>query len=467
MNSRQKNFTLWSRTNDIVGTVNKYNLSPKLKKEKDVLQFIMDETTHFPKNRSLPFRAKAVAMENSCECKYCYSIVKEWGNQFCSHKCYTSYKKENPTYESLDEILARVPSLILYKPDDFPTGTATPDDEDQFVSAWNKIKGLDVSFLESIGACTDYPNNTKNHMLAYLSRVATWNKSSIRDYFSHVIECVEHPEKTENLDWFTLLYGEEYAKEKLKKKSERVSGDKNPGYQHDGRLSPFSEKFVGGDIRTETFKKAMDSREESNGNTTRLSYWTERYGEEEGKRLYYDRQNTFSKEKLIASYGEEEGLRRWNERQEKWQSTLKNLPEEEKIRINAKKGFWRYSRPTTDDMNPDDPFNKMETKLYVIVYQPRGYEKSFIKVGVTSKYLTDRFPAMTIKEEILIHKADRFTNYQIESDIKKFIFNNDMSILIESEDKKFDGWTECVDHQNKDRIMSIVYEAIRTNQQEI
>lgn len=422
----------------------------------------MTETEHFPKSRSLSFRAKAVSDENSCECQHCDSIVKEWGKKFCSHKCYSSFKKDNPEYETLDEILSRVPRLPLYNPDDFPVGTATPDDEEQFVSVWNRIKGLDGDFLEEIGACVKYPQNTKSHMLTYLSRIVTWNKS-VMDYFAHMIECVKFPNKTENLEWFTLLYGEEYAFEKLRKKSERVIGEKNPAYQHGGRYSPFSDKFVGESVKEEVIEKAKRSREESNGYTTRLSYWTERYGEEEGKRLFYERQNTFSKEKLISTYGEEEGLRRWNERQEKWLATLDNLPEEEKIRINAKRGFWRHERKH-QDMDPNDPFNQMDTKLYVIEYQPRGYEESFIKVGVTSKYLSQRFPPMTIKEEIHIHRADRFTNFKIERDVKKFIFNNNLSILIESEDRKFDGWSECVDVKHKDKLLEVVHESIRNYQ---
>lgn len=465
MNSRQKNFTLWSKIHDIVETTNKYNMSRQLKKDDDLIDFIMSETCHFPESHNLSFRAKAVAYEEPCECKECGSIVKTWGKSFCSHECYSVHKKKNPKPETLDEILVRVPNLMCFNPDDFPEGTATPDDEEQFVSVWNKIRGLDNEFLDSIGACTEHPSNSKNHMLTYLCRIVTKNKE-VTDYFPHVIECVKFPNKTENLEWFTLLFGREYAEEKLNKKASRVLGDKNPAYQHGGKFSPFSDKFIGDAKKEEVIEKAKKSREDSNGYTTRLSYWTERYGEEEGKRLFYDRQNTFSKEKLIERYGEEEGIRRWKERQDKWMASLDALPENEKILINAKRGFWRYKRED-EELDPNDPKNQVETKLYVIEYQPRGYDKSFIKVGVTSKYLTDRFPLMTIKEEIFIHHSNRFTNYKIERDVKKFIFEKGLSILIESEEEKFDGWTECVEIKNKDILMEVVNESIRKRQQEI
>jgi len=336
-------------------------------------------------------------------------------------------------------------------------------DVDQFVTVFNRLANLttdEVSDMFGKAMSNENRNNKIKLMQSYLAKIVKYNKE-VTDYWQQVLLCQQYPKKTENMEFYTLLYGEEHAKEKLNKKASRVKGENNPGYQHGGKFSPFSKKFVAGDISEETKKKAVASRDANNSVTARLSYWTERYGEEEGQRLYYDRQNTFNREKLIAKYGEEEGIRRWNERQEKWLASLEALPEEKKIEINAKKGFWKHSEPKTQLMDPDDPFNQIDTKLYVIEYQPLGYDKSFIKIGVTSKYLSQRFPSVTIKDVIKVYHADRFTNFNRECEIKKYILGNQLSILIESEDKKFDGWTECVEIEHKDELLEVVNEAVR------
>lgn len=448
----------------------KYNLTPEIKRNEDVHQFILEETSHFPPKHTISFRARAVADENSCECLYCGTIVSRPEKDFCSKKCHGAYRKENPEEEALEEALEKVPNLSLYNPDDFPNGTAEPDDPKQFINVWNRIKSLDDSFLaENVTNFNPrHSGNIKNAILCYLARIVTWNKE-VTDYFDQAIRCFQYPlkNKTENLEWFTMLYGDHYAKVKLGKKSERVSGENNPGYNHGGTLSPFSEKFVGGDVKQETIEKAHQSREENNGYSVRLSYWTERYGEEKGKELFYDRQNTFSLEKVQERYGEEEGYRIWKERQDNWQETMNNLPEEKRIEIDAKKGFWHYYNPKTDEMNPDSEINEQDTILYVFEYQPREYDETFIKVGVTSKYLSQRFPLKCIKDKLIIHHSDRFTNFQIERDVKKHIVNNDLFITMESEEHRFDGWTECVSADYKEEILGVANEAIRRNTEKV
>lgn len=55
-----------------------------------------------------------------------------------------------------------------------------------------------------------------------------------------------------------------------------------------------------------------------------VEHWTvQGYTEEEARQIISESQRTFSLEKCIAKYGEEEGRRIFKERQEKWQKTLK------------------------------------------------------------------------------------------------------------------------------------------------
>ena len=73
----------------------------------------------------------------------------------------------------------------------------------------------------------------------------------------------------------------------LLEQSERLKGDKNPGYQHGGRLSPFSDKFIGKTTREKAAAKSKKTKTENPQNeNTKLEYYTSRgYTEEEAKSM--------------------------------------------------------------------------------------------------------------------------------------------------------------------------------------
>lgn len=114
---------------------------------------------------------------------------------------------------------------------------------------------------------------------------------------------------------------------KSKNQRERISGNKNPAYQHGGKFSPFSEQFVHSDKIdvSEVKKKAAKTRKDNNGYTTTIQYWLKKTdGDlEKAKELLSKRQSTFSLEKCIEKYGEKEGKQRWLNRQEKWHKNYK------------------------------------------------------------------------------------------------------------------------------------------------
>jgi hypothetical protein len=99
-----------------------------------------------------------------------------------------------------------------------------------------------------------------------------------------------------------------------------------------------------------------------------LNYHINRYGEQEGNKIYEDKklktntrcvdyylrkgmtlieakdalanaQSTFSLDKLIEKHGEDEGYKIWKDRQNRWQHTLSDKSLEDKLRINAAKGL--------------------------------------------------------------------------------------------------------------------------------
>jgi len=112
----------------------------------------------------------------------------------------------------------------------------------------------------------------------------------------------------------------------LQKQSNRMKGEKNIAYQHDGRLSPFSDKFFKGTNKVEETKvKAKLNKQLLNKDTTKIEYWLEKTKGDliEAKKLLSQRQSTFSLTKCISKYGEESGRNIWLNRQERWHKNFK------------------------------------------------------------------------------------------------------------------------------------------------
>jgi very-short-patch-repair endonuclease len=123
--------------------------------------------------------------------------------------------------------------------------------------------------------------------------------------------------------------GKHMKEEKYKKMfSGKIKRDKNPNHKSKTTLeqrqkcSPFSEKFVNyndENKRKEFIKKVCDKK----SYTTRLDYWLNKgMSEEEAKEKLSNRQKTFTLEKCIQKYGKEEGRNIYDDRQERWQISL-------------------------------------------------------------------------------------------------------------------------------------------------
>lgn len=120
----------------------------------------------------------------------------------------------------------------------------------------------------------------------------------------------------------------------------RFTSENNPAKGHGGKFSPFSKNFVKyADLtdkeKEEKINQVIENTDHSvESRNTHIAYYTSRgMNEEEAKKALKERQRTFTKEKCIEKYGEEEGIKIWQERQDKWQSTLLEKPEEEQARI--------------------------------------------------------------------------------------------------------------------------------------
>jgi len=113
----------------------------------------------------------------------------------------------------------------------------------------------------------------------------------------------------------------------LKKLSEKIKGDKNPGYQHGGKFSAYSKNFIHADRTNiqDVIDKSLRTRVANNNVSTTIEYFLKKTNgnEAEAKRLLTERQSTFSLQKCIEKYGVEEGTKRWSERQVKWLNSYK------------------------------------------------------------------------------------------------------------------------------------------------
>lgn len=141
----------------------------------------------------------------------------------------------------------------------------------------------------------------------------------------------------------SALYHESYVNEL----SERIIGESNPAYDHGGKFSPFSEKFIkyeglDSNIVEEKISSLVDiaetSRKQNNSHNTHIEYYIKKgLTEDEAKDQLSSRQTTFSLEKCIEKFGDTEGRLVWQDRQDKWQKTLLDKSPEEIMEINKRK----------------------------------------------------------------------------------------------------------------------------------
>lgn len=127
-------------------------------------------------------------------------------------------------------------------------------------------------------------------------------------------------------------------------------GEKNPSHDIEcktGRRSVWSMNYHGYDGLSDKEKqhkiaelsnKVVEKMNDNHNNPLRLDYYTSRGKTiEEAKQLLSERQRTFSLEKCIEKYGKEEGTKIFKQRQNQWQNTLQSKPIEEIERINKAK----------------------------------------------------------------------------------------------------------------------------------
>jgi len=93
----------------------------------------------------------------------------------------------------------------------------------------------------------------------------------------------------------------------------------NKGYSKEDSIQLANDKITKNREKLQKILKDDPSYMKNKLNTS-LDYWLKKTNgnEEEAKKLLSERQTTFNLEKCIEKYGEDDGRKRWVERQEKW-----------------------------------------------------------------------------------------------------------------------------------------------------
>jgi hypothetical protein len=239
-------------------------------------------------------------------------------------------------------------------------------------------------------------------------------------------------------------YGED-APIKCQAMCDRLKGDQNPAYQHGGKFSVFSEKFVHADPekKQKAIDKAHKTRVENNSYTTTIEYWLKKTGGniEEAQRLLTERQATFSLEICIEKYGEEEGRKRWAERQEQWIESYNNKTEEEMEDICKRK---------SNKLS----FNNLWTNQadFPGIFYVLEIAKDTYKIGITTQSVEKRYGSSGY-DIVKLYKNHINTCFQIEQLIKKkFKVHN---IKREQQIGEF-GWTETFKFEDINKIIQLV-----------
>lgn len=250
----------------------------------------------------------------------------------------------------------------------------------EFVETYNWIQNN-----EWVSEINKDPRNEKVQLFYQLARIVKYfDPNEVGNFKERIIDVREFPNKSDNIEYFTLAYGEKEATRRMEEKSCRVKGSNNPAYDHGGKLSPFSKKFVKykdeedveGKI-SETIEKSKNTKlaHPENESTKIEFYLAKGMTKEEAKHALSERQRTFSLKKCIEKFGDIEGRERWAMRQLKWRESFEDITLEEE--------FDRYRKQSLGSKNS---IKKMlgvdEGFLYIATFEKFG--ERYIKVGWTT-----------------------------------------------------------------------------------
>lgn len=170
-------------------------------------------------------------------------------------------------------------------------------------------------------------------------------KCAICDYYAHdLTPHITRHHKMSIVEYQRLYCGDVNSEKMRNQKAAAFAADKNPGFQHGGKFSPFSTKFVGytdesAEDKINSLKEhCVEVKKQRSTNPLTLEYYTSKgMSEREAEAALQERQATMSLARCIDRFGEEDGRAKMAARNAKWLATLDSKSPEEKLRINSAK----------------------------------------------------------------------------------------------------------------------------------
>lgn len=175
-----------------------------------------------------------------------------------------------------------------------------------------------------------------SHITTHINMQHNINKAKYVELYNHPVVSQKFLDNCRKNSWMHT----EDSKEFREKGRVRFKGEGNPSSKSNTTLlqrqqrSPYSIEFYKKkypDLSEKECQKMLDdklievkeTRNKNNSVTSRLSYYTSRgHSLKEAKKLLKERQSTFTLEKCINKYGEEEGRKKYEERQTKWSEKM-------------------------------------------------------------------------------------------------------------------------------------------------
>lgn len=121
------------------------------------------------------------------------------------------------------------------------------------------------------------------------------------------------------------------------KKRDIVAGEKNPGYKHGGRLSPWSSQSTV--HTTEQIEQSKKKAKENFTSIRKLKYWIDKGYDEKDAIIKLGEFQKRDKAFFISKYGDKLGEEKWNQKIESWLKTMDNKSNDEKKEINLKRAY--------------------------------------------------------------------------------------------------------------------------------
>jgi very-short-patch-repair endonuclease len=178
---------------------------------------------------------------------------------------------------------------------------------------------------------------------------------------------------------------------------DQVSGENNPGYQHGGRFSKFSENFIHGydaHWHTQHVENMREHRSENKGLfKTNLEYWlVEHDGDLRKAKESYRKFQTRDLEWFVDRYGETEGPQRHKLKTERW---IKSMP---------RHNFSAISQELFTELM--QLYNKNHESVYYATYERADM----------AKYENKEYRLQTSRSFVLLDFVDLRTKKVIEFD---------------------------------------------------